>query len=86
MATGKDLPALAETLGSKVRATNAEASEHTHAGSRQWAFGTVAERVDGAVVGYPALSEVGDLVGVTVYATPSEVGDRTCSVCAVSLR
>ncbi|HOQ54661.1 MAG TPA: DUF3418 domain-containing protein, partial [Micropruina sp.] len=73
VATGKDLPALAETLGSKVRAElNAEASEHTHAGSRQWAFGTVAERVDGAVVGYPALSEVGDLVGVTVYATTSE--------------
>ncbi|MFT4294635.1 MAG: ATP-dependent RNA helicase HrpA [Micropruina sp.] len=73
VATGKDLPALAEKLGAQVRAElNAGAAEHTHAGAREWAFGTVAERVDGAVVGYPALSDRGDAVGVTVYATPDE--------------
>ena len=73
VAAGKDLPALAEQLGSKVRAElNAEASAHTHPGARSWDFGTIAERVDGAVVGYPALSDGGDRVGVTVYAAPSE--------------
>jgi ATP-dependent RNA helicase HrpA len=73
VATGKDLPALAEQLGGRVRAElNAEAAEHTHAGARQWEFGTIAERVEGAVVGYPALSDLGEAVGVTVYATPDE--------------
>ncbi len=73
VATGKDLPALAEQLGGQVRAElNAGAAEHTHAGAKQWDFGTVAEQVEGAVVGYPALSDQGDAVGVTVYATPDE--------------
>ena len=73
VATGKDLAAMAERLGSKVRAElNAEAAEHTHSGATTWDFGTVAARVDGAVVGYPALSDLGSRVGVTVFATPSE--------------
>ncbi len=73
VATGKDLPALAEQLGAQVRQElNAGAAEHTHAGAKQWDFGTIAERVEGAVVGYPALSDLGEAVGVTVYATPDE--------------
>jgi ATP-dependent helicase HrpA len=73
VAVGKDLPALAERLGSKVREElNVEASEHTHAGATTWAFGTIAERTDGAVVGYPALSDDGARVGVTVFATDAE--------------
>ncbi|MFT3969942.1 MAG: ATP-dependent RNA helicase HrpA [Micropruina sp.] len=73
VATGKDLPELAEKLGAQVRQVlNAGAAEHTHRGAKQWEFGTVADRVEGAVVGYPALSDVGDAVGVTVYATPDE--------------
>ncbi|MFT4218778.1 MAG: ATP-dependent RNA helicase HrpA [Micropruina sp.] len=73
VATGKDLSALAEQLGAQVRAElNAGAAEHTHGGARDWAFGRVAERVDGAVVGYPALSDRGDTVGVTVFATLDE--------------
>ena len=67
VATGKDLAALTERLGGQVRAElNAGAAEHTHAGAREWAFGSIAERVDGAVVGYPALSDDGDAVGVRV--------------------
>ncbi len=73
VATGKDLPALAEQLGAQVRQElNAGAAEHTHAGAKQWDFGTIADRVEGAVVGYPALSDERDAVGVTVYATPDE--------------
>ncbi|MFT3861304.1 ATP-dependent RNA helicase HrpA [Micropruina sp.] len=73
VATGKNLPELAQQLGSKVRAElNVEASEHTHAGATSWQFGSVAERVEGAVVGYPALSDHIDRVAVTVFATPSE--------------
>ncbi len=73
VATGKDLPALAEQLGAQVRRElNAGAAEHTHAGAKQWDFGTIADRVDGAVVGYPALSDQGNAVAVTVYATPDE--------------
>ena len=73
VATGKDLPALAEQLGAQVRQElNAGAAEHTHAGAKQWDFGTIAEQVEGAMVGYPALSDGGETVGVTVYATPDE--------------
>ena len=73
VATGKDLPALAEQLGAQVRAElNTGAAEHTHAGARQWEFGTVAERVEGAIVGYPALADLGDSVGVRVYPTLPE--------------
>ncbi len=75
VATGKDLPALAEQLGGRVRAElNAGAAEHTHAGARRWEFGTIAERVENAVVGYPALADLGDAVGVRVYpALPEAV-------------
>ena len=73
VAAGKDLPELAERLGSKVRAElNAGASGHTHPGATSWVFGTVAERVEGAVIGYPALSDSGDSVGVTVFASTDE--------------
>ena len=73
VATGKDLPALAERLGSKVRAElNAGAAEHTHTGATTWDFGTIAAQVEGAVVGYPALSDLGSRVAVTVFAAPSE--------------
>ena len=73
VAAGKDLPELAERLGSKVRAElNVEASEHTHSGATNWAFSTIADRVEGTVVGYPALSDRGDRVGVTVFATEPE--------------
>ncbi|MCW3157855.1 ATP-dependent RNA helicase HrpA [Micropruina sonneratiae] len=73
VATGKDLPALAEQLGTQVRAElNAGAAEHTHAGATSWEFGSIAEQVDGAVVGYPALADHRDRVGVTVFATRDE--------------
>ena len=73
VATGKDLPALAEELGAQVRAElNAGAAEHTHTGARTWEFGPIAERVEGAVVGHPALADLGDAVGVRVYPTLPE--------------
>ncbi len=73
VATGKDLPELAERLGSKVRAElNAGAAEHTHAGATTWTFDPIAERIDDLVVGYPALSDEGSSVGVTLFATADE--------------
>ena len=66
-------PALALELGGQLRVElNVGAAEHTHPGAGDWDFGAIAPEVQGSVVGYPALADRGDAVGVTVYPTKPE--------------
>ena len=68
VAAGKDLPELARTLGAKVdRVVSDAASAHTRPPATSWQFGTIPERVEGAVVGFPALADEGSAVSVQVF-------------------
>jgi ATP-dependent helicase HrpA len=66
---GRDLAALAAELAPALRkALNAGARHLTHAGAKEWAFGTLPEVVEKPVEGHPALVDRGDSVGVEVLA------------------
>jgi len=69
LAAGRDLAAISEQLGGQVAATlNRAASHLVHPGASDWQFGTLPERIDRPVVGYPALVDRADRVGVQVFA------------------
>lgn len=69
---GRDLAGLAADLGGQLAATLDRAAAHlTHDGATDWAFGELPERLGEPVVGYPALVDRLDRVGVRVFATPA---------------
>ncbi|MFT4108794.1 DUF3418 domain-containing protein, partial [Propionicimonas sp.] len=66
---GRDLADLSERLAPRVsRTLNAAAGHLTHPGARSWEFGTLPERIDEPMPGFPALVDRGDRVGVQVFA------------------
>ncbi|MGC3956138.1 MAG: ATP-dependent RNA helicase HrpA [Propionicimonas sp.] len=68
-ATGRDLAQLAAELGGQLQRTlNRAASHLVHPGATDWAFGELPERIEQPVVGYPALLDRTDRVGVQVFA------------------
>lgn len=68
-ATGRDLTRLASELGGQLQKTlNRAASHLVHAGATDWEFGALPERIEQPVVGYPALLDRTDRVGVQVFA------------------
>ena len=68
-ATGRDLTQLASELGGQLQKTlNRAASHLVHDGATDWEFGTLPERIEQPVVGYPALLDRTDRVGVQVFA------------------
>ncbi len=72
---GRDLATMRQELGGQLKATlNRAASHLVHPGATSWEFGTLPERVDGAVVGYPALVDKVDKVAVQVF--PDAAGAR----------
>ena len=67
--TGRDLDALRGELGEQVARTLNRAARHlVHPGATNWEFGELPRRIDRPVVGYPALVDQGDTVGVQVHA------------------
>jgi ATP-dependent helicase HrpA len=72
LAVGKDLSELVERLAPRVQQTLTQAAaEHTHSGATDWVFGTIAASVELSraghkVIGYPALSDEGNSVGLLV--------------------
>jgi len=77
LGSGKDLAALRTELAGHLSATlEAAAAELIRTGATTWDFGTLAESVElerggRRVVGYPALVDEGDGVGLTVLDTPA---------------
>ena len=68
-AIGRDLAQLTADLGGQVQKTlNRAASHLVHAGATEWAFGELPARIEQPVVGYPALLDRADRVGVQVFA------------------
>ena len=66
---GRDLAELSGRLAPTVSSTlNAAASHLTHHGATSWQFGTIPERIDDPMPGYPALVDRADRVGVQVFA------------------
>ncbi|MGC3993555.1 MAG: ATP-dependent RNA helicase HrpA [Propionicimonas sp.] len=66
---GRDLAELSGKLAPRVsRTLNAAAGHLTHPGARSWEFGTLPDRIDDPMPGFPALVDRGDRVGVQVFA------------------
>ncbi|MEA4943679.1 MAG: ATP-dependent RNA helicase HrpA [Propionicimonas sp.] len=67
--SGRDLPSLATQLGGQVSATlNRVAGHLVHPGATSWEFGALPARLDAPVVGFPALVDKVDRVGVQVFS------------------
>src|SRR5262245_48583030 len=76
LARSRSLPALRDLHSGTAQREYAKQSELT-TGARSWIFGDLPEKQDAAPgarkqVGYPALVDEGDSVGLRVYATPPE--------------
>jgi ATP-dependent helicase HrpA len=76
IARARSLPALREKHGGEAQRDFAMQSQLT-AGARSWVFGDLQERQEAATgsrkqVGFPALVDEGDSVGLRVFATPPE--------------
>src|SRR6185295_3442975 len=76
LARSRSLPALRERHAGPAQQEFAKQSELA-TGARTWVFGDLPERQDAAPgvrkqVGYPALVDEGDSVGLRVFATPPE--------------
>ena len=80
---GRDLAALADQLGEQVSTTLNRAAGHlVHDGATDWDFGTLPPRIDRPVVGYPALVDRGERVGVQVFADePAALRSHRAGLC-----
>ncbi|GAA2527865.1 ATP-dependent RNA helicase HrpA [Pilimelia columellifera] len=77
LAEGKDLDAIREQLRPAVRETFAGADELERTGAASWDFGELPRAVHRqrggfAVTGYPALTDEGASVGVTITESPAQ--------------
>ncbi|HET9646991.1 MAG TPA: ATP-dependent RNA helicase HrpA [Microlunatus sp.] len=76
-AQGRDLAALKEQLAGQIRESlTAAGAELARTGETSWTFGTVPDQIELArsgrrLVGYPALVDEGDTVGLRVQETPA---------------
>jgi ATP-dependent helicase HrpA len=83
LAAGRSLPALAEKLGASMRAALHDAvSDLERDGARGWEFGELPETVERVkagmrVLGFPALIDQGDSVGVRVLESSREAATAT---------
>ena len=72
---GDDFEALRKQFAPRLEARLNRSQAHTHPGARAWEFGTLPETVEvarrpNALIGYPALADQGDTVGVRIATTP----------------
>jgi len=68
--TGRDLDELRRRLEPRLSRTLNRAAPHVvHEGAATWAFGTIPATVEGAGLGYPALVDKVNVVGVQVFTT-----------------
>jgi ATP-dependent helicase HrpA len=76
-AEGRDLPELKQTLARRVRDSLTSAgAELARSGATAWVFGTIAQQLEldrsgRRLVGYPALVDEGETVGLRVLENPS---------------